>query len=217
MRSSPPENLNHTVEKIVNREIESFCFLVRAECQCAARCITFPGVSCLICFGYRRERESEEIAPKRKRGAVSREIWSTLGGLFRSRNIIVQYLTLLNSTFKSSKLILEYLMVPYILLTERTMDTMAELGRTMEGHTGTVFSVCVSADGSRLFSGSTDSKIKVWDVATGACVQTLEGHTYGVISMCVSADGSRLFSGSYDNTIKVWNISVPSSSSSSCR
>ena len=53
-------------------------------------------------------------------------------------------------------MVLEYLMVPYILLTERTMDTMAELGRTMEGHANTVNSVCVSADGSRLFSGSDD-------------------------------------------------------------
>ena len=46
------------------------------------------------------------------------------------------------------------------------MDTMAELGRTLEGHTDWVSSVCVSADGSRLFSGSWDNTIKVWDVAT---------------------------------------------------
>ena len=76
--------------------------------------------------------------------------------------------------------------------------------------------MCVSADGSRLFSGSDDSTIKVWDVATGACVQTLEGHENSVSSVCVSADGSRLFSGSHDDTIKVWDIPVaqPCSSSS---
>ena len=45
---------------------------------------------------------------------------------------------------------------------------MGELGRTLEGHTDRVVSVCVSADGSRLFSGSVDSTIKVWEVATGA-------------------------------------------------
>ena len=65
------------------------------------------------------------------------------------------------------------------------MDAMAELGRTMEGHAGTVYSVCVSADGSRLFSGSGDRTIKVWNVATGVCVQTLEGHTGSVRSMCL--------------------------------
>ena len=95
------------------------------------------------------------------------------------------------------------------------MDTMAELGRTMEGHADTVLSVCVSADGSRLFSGSADKTIKVWDMATGACVQTLQGHTRLVYSVCVSADGSRLFSGSKDKTIKVWNIPVVAQLSSS--
>ena len=69
-------------------------------------------------------------------------------------------------------------------------------------------SVCVSADGSRLFSGSDDKTIKVWDVATGACLQTLEGHADWVYSVCVSADGSRLFSGSCDNTIKVWDVAT---------
>ena len=71
-----------------------------------------------------------------------------------------------------------------------------------------VYSVCVSADGSRLFSGSDDNTIKVWDVATGACLQTLEGHANAVYSVCVSADGSRLFSGSDDNTIKVWDVAT---------
>jgi WD40 repeat protein len=73
---------------------------------------------------------------------------------------------------------------------------MAELERTLQGHANTVRSVCVSADGSRLFSGSDDNTIKVWDVATGACVQTLQGHAEWVWSVCVLADGSRLFSGS---------------------
>ena len=71
------------------------------------------------------------------------------------------------------------------------------------------------ADGSRLFSGSNDNTIKVWDVATGTCLQTLQGHTDWVNSVCVSADGSRLFSGSWDNTIKVWNIPVVAQLSSS--
>ena len=88
------------------------------------------------------------------------------------------------------------------------MAMMAELGRTMEGHADEVWSVCMSADGSRLFSGSEDNMIKVWDVPTGACVQTLEGHPYWVNSVCVSADGSRLFSGSDDNTIKVWDVAT---------
>jgi hypothetical protein len=36
--------------------------------------------------------------------------------------------------------------------------------QTLQGHTGSVWSVCVSADGSRLFSGGYDHTIKVWDI-----------------------------------------------------
>ena len=41
---------------------------------------------------------------------------------------------------------------------------MAVLGRTLEGHAREVWSVCVSADGSRLFSGSEDNTIRVWNI-----------------------------------------------------
>ena len=75
------------------------------------------------------------------------------------------------------------------------------------GHTNDVTSVCLSVDG-RCFSGSSDNTIKVWDVATGACVQTLEGCARPVFSVYVTEDGSTCFSGSGDNTIKVWNVAT---------
>ena len=85
------------------------------------------------------------------------------------------------------------------------------------GHTNDVASVCVSADGSRCISGSSDNTIKVWDVATGACIQTLGMHKpYSHIKGCaspvflvyVSADGSTCFSVSGPNTVKVWDVAT---------
>ena len=38
-------------------------------------------------------------------------------------------------------------------------------------------------DGGCLASGSTDTTVKIWSVATGACVATLEGHDDNVISL----------------------------------
>ncbi|RSL40077.1 hypothetical protein CEP54_016197 [Fusarium duplospermum] len=46
--------------------------------------------------------------------------------------------------------------------------------QTLEGHGGPVNSVVFSADGQHLASGSFDSTVKIWDAATGACVQTLD-------------------------------------------
>ncbi|KAL6406189.1 hypothetical protein AUP68_10357 [Ilyonectria robusta] len=80
--------------------------------------------------------------------------------------------------------------------------------QTLEGHGDSVRSVAFSADGQRLASGSDDSTIKVWDVATGACLQTLEGHGDSVLTVAFSADGQRLASGSGDNTIKVWDAAM---------
>ncbi|EWY97463.1 hypothetical protein FOYG_02302 [Fusarium oxysporum NRRL 32931] len=62
-----------------------------------------------------------------------------------------------------------------------------------------------SADSQRLASCSGDMTVKVWDAATGACLQTLEGHDGRVFSVAFSADGQRLASGSSDETVRVWD------------
>jgi WD40 repeat protein len=78
--------------------------------------------------------------------------------------------------------------------------------RLLPGHTSWVTCLALSPDGMRLYSGSEDKTIKVWDQETGKETLTLRGHTFGVTSLALSPDGKRLFSGSYDKTIKVWDL-----------
>ena len=81
------------------------------------------------------------------------------------------------------------------------------LSATLEGHAGNVYSLAV-LEGGRLASGSRDQMIKIWDLATGACVATLEGHEDMVLSLAV-LEGRRLASGSRDEKINVWDSGFP--------
>jgi outer membrane protein assembly factor BamB len=73
---------------------------------------------------------------------------------------------------------------------------------TLAGHRDMVYSL--AAFDGKLFSGSEDRTIKVWDLKTGECTATLRGHR-GAISSLAVFDG-KLFSGSWDHTIKVWDL-----------
>src|SRR5262249_5114002 len=55
----------------------------------------------------------------------------------------------------------------------RSSTDAVRLRTTLHGHTHTVEAVRFSPDGRWIASGSTDATIRLWDVATGACLHTL--------------------------------------------
>ena len=76
----------------------------------------------------------------------------------------------------------------------------------VEGRSGVVNAVAVSADGRRVVSGSCDKTVRIWDMETGVEEQRLEGHSCLVTSVAVSADGRRVVSGSSDETVRIWDM-----------
>ena len=72
---------------------------------------------------------------------------------------------------------------------------------TLRGHTDSVR--CLTLHENKLFSGSRDKTIRIWNTETYEEIATLRGHTGGVC--CLTLHENKLFSGSNDKTIRIWN------------
>lgn len=62
----------------------------------------------------------------------------------------------------------------------------------LKGHEGSVYSVAISPDGSKIVSGSWDNTIRIWDINSGSELRVLKGHEARVNSVAISPDGSNL-------------------------
>ena len=72
------------------------------------------------------------------------------------------------------------------------------------GHTASVYILAVLPDG-RVVSTSEDFTLRVWDAASGQCMQTLVKHRGTISCVSILPDG-RVVSGSWDGTLRVWDV-----------
>ncbi|MBS0604678.1 MAG: F-box/WD repeat-containing protein [Verrucomicrobia bacterium] len=97
---------------------------------------------------------------------------------------------------------LEALKEQYFINSNQTRGVYTSFN--LEELNSTVYSLALG--GKRLFSGTIENTIKIWDLNANTCIATLQGHDKPV--RCLAIDGQRLFSGSFDRTIKIWDLNT---------
>jgi WD40 repeat protein len=75
---------------------------------------------------------------------------------------------------------------------------------TLSGHHSGIRAIAIQQRTNRVFTGSYDNTIKVWNLDGGSCEATLEGHAAWIRSLYCHSTEPLLFSGSDDGEIKVW-------------
>jgi len=80
--------------------------------------------------------------------------------------------------------------------------------RTFKGHDEGVTAVAITPDGRFVVSGSDDSTLRLWDLATMKGLRTFEGHKKGVTTVAITPDGRFIVSGSEDSTLRLWDLAT---------
>ena len=79
--------------------------------------------------------------------------------------------------------------------------------QTLTQHHESVISIALTPDGRKAVSASFDTTLRVWDLASGACLHVLAGHSAEARRVMVTRDGRTAVSASNDRTLRAWDLS----------
>ena len=75
------------------------------------------------------------------------------------------------------------------------------------GHTDRIKDIVFTVGNNYIVTGSADTSVRIWNLASARQYAVLNGHTSCVKSVAVTRDNAFIISGSTDKTIRVWSFS----------
>lgn len=87
----------------------------------------------------------------------------------------------------------------------RIFDLQLNLKHQWQAHENSVFTVRYTPDGTGLFSGSRDARLKLWEVGTYVKAAEIVAHMYAINHLDFSPDKKHFVTCSLDKSIKVWD------------
>jgi WD40 repeat protein len=86
--------------------------------------------------------------------------------------------------------------------------TKPKVLHTLQSHSSAINAMVISESENRMYSGSYDTAIKVWDIRTFKCIETLKAEQdeeeSSVWSLAISPKRKRLYSGDSKGIIHIW-------------
>jgi len=80
----------------------------------------------------------------------------------------------------------------------------SKTARVLEGHTGAVLDLAISADGKHLVSASRDRTLRYWDLEKGALLQRIDFGS-DPLAVALSKDGTRIYGGGRGAAVKIFD------------
>ncbi|CAE6476566.1 unnamed protein product [Rhizoctonia solani] len=94
-------------------------------------------------------------------------------------------------------------------LTGKLLTATPPLGYSSIVHPSVIHAVTISADGTRIVTGTADYTVRMWDAQHGNPIgDPYVGHSGHALCVAITPDSARIVSGSSDKTMKLWDTST---------